>query len=234
MSKNEDIIFVAEIGLNHNGNFGLLYELIKQASLANANIVKFQLGWRSSPNEINALTENDINHIFKCCDYYNIEPMFSIFNIDALKLVSEKKLKYFKVASRTLIDDMILVENIIKLNKTTFISLGMWDKNNFPFKKSKNIKYLWCKSKYPTYPWELKNFPKNFEKEGYYGYSDHSIGIDLPILAISRGAKLIEKHFTLDKSDTTIRDHALSATPDELKLLIDLGRSIRRNLNLGI
>ena len=42
------------------------------------------------------------------------------------------------------------------------------------------------------------------------------------------------KHFTLDKSDTTIRDHALSATPSEFKNLVKLGRLIKKNLNLGV
>ena len=47
------MLFIAEIGLNHNGNFGLLHELIKQASFAGADIAKFQLGWKAKKNEIN-------------------------------------------------------------------------------------------------------------------------------------------------------------------------------------
>ena len=45
---------------------------------------------------------------------------------------------------------------------------------------------------------------------------------------------MIEKHFTLNKSDTTIRDHALSATPDEFKLLTNLGKDIFKRLSNGI
>jgi sialic acid synthase SpsE len=48
----EKVLFIAEIGLNHNGNFGLLYELIKQASSSGADIAKFQLGWRANKDEI--------------------------------------------------------------------------------------------------------------------------------------------------------------------------------------
>ena len=47
-------------------------------------------------------------------------------------------------------------------------------------------------------------------------------------------AKIIEKHFTLDKSNTTIRDHALSATPSEFKLLVDLGNDISKKINIGV
>ena len=46
------MIFIAELGLNHNGNFGLCYELIKQAKYAGANIVKFQLGWKGKEGEL--------------------------------------------------------------------------------------------------------------------------------------------------------------------------------------
>ena len=47
------MIFIAEIGLNHNGNLDLCHELIRQAKLAGADIAKFQLGWRAKKDEIN-------------------------------------------------------------------------------------------------------------------------------------------------------------------------------------
>ena len=53
-------------------------------------------------------------------------------------------------------------------------------------------------------------------------------------MAVSRGAHVIEKHFTLDKSDTTIRDHALSATPQEFFQMVQIGSQIRKNLNMGV
>ena len=56
----------------------------------------------------------------------------------------------------------------------------------------------------------------------------------MPLVAISRGAKVIEKHFTLDKSSTVVRDHVLSATPDEFKDLVDIGREINKKIEFGI
>lgn len=56
----------------------------------------------------------------------------------------------------------------------------------------------------------------------------------MPLLAISRGASVIEKHFTLDKSDQTIRDHTLSATPEEFENMTKIGRDIFSKLKLGI
>ncbi len=228
------MIFVAEIGLNHNGNMGLLFELIKQSSHAGADIAKFQLGWRSGEGEINNLGFEEIDLILKCCEYHKIEPMFSIFNKKALELAEKFNFNYFKIASRTVIDEPDLVKTIINYGKKTFISLGMWEKSEKPFAYRDNVNYLWCKSKYPSLPWDLEKFPKKFVNKDFDGYSDHSIGIEIALMAIMRGATIIEKHFTLDKSDTTIRDHALSATPSEFLELVKIGRNIKKNLDLGI
>ena len=60
------------------------------------------------------------------------------------------------------------------------------------------------------------------------------MGIETCLLAISRGAKVIEKHFTLDKSDQTIRDHSLSATPDEFLNMVKIGREICKKIEKKI
>ena len=229
-----DITFIAEIGLNHNGNFGLLFELIKQASISKADIAKFQLGWRAGSGEINQLLEEDISHILKCCEYHEIKPMFSVFTNEAFDLLHKFDMENFKIASRTVKDNPELVDRILKLHKRTFLSLGMWDNDSKPFSSYNNVEYLWCKSQYPTYPWDLKNFPNDFISQGFHGYSDHTVGIEVALSAIMRGASVVEKHFTLDKSDTTIRDHALSATPDEFAMLVQLGKNMRKNYISGI
>ena len=94
---------------------------------------------------------------------------------------------------------------------------------------------MWCQSNYPTFNDDLKNyFLKKFQKDHIVGYSDHSIGIEMSLLAIVRGAQIIEKHFTLDKSNITTRDHSLSATPEEFRNLINLGRDIEKKIIAGI
>ena len=160
--------------------------------------------------------------------------MFSIFNKESLEMVKELNLEKYKIASRTVVGDINLVKEIVNLNKKTFISLGMWEEEYLPITGKENIDYLWCRSKYPTEFNDLKNFPKDFKKSNYIGYSDHSIGIDMPLVAISRGAKVIEKHFTLDKTNTVVRDHVLSATPDEFKDLVNIGREINKKIEFGI
>ncbi len=229
------MIYIAEIGMNYNGNFGLCYELIKQAKLSGANIAKFQLGWRDGPNEINQLDLQKVKKIIEWCKSFNIEPLFSIISKKGYEIIKKTKITKIKIASRSLKYDFNLVKKIVSENKKKeiIISLGMWNKKNLPF-KNKNVKYLWCVSKYPAFNEDLRKFPKKFSKNLFFGYSDHTIGIETCLLAISRGAKLIEKHFTLDKSDTTIRDHALSATPEEFRNMVNIGNEISKKLELGI
>jgi len=228
------MVFIAEIGLNHNGNFNLCYEMIKQAKNSGADIVKFQLGWRSAKHEINYITPKILSDLIEWSNYFEIKIMFSIFTEDHFKMIKKFNPEYYKIASRTLVENLPLVKNIIKTNKKIFISTGMLKSSRFPIRKNKNINILWCKSKYPTYLDDLKKFPKNFLNSKYQGYSDHCIGIETCLLAISRGAQIIEKHFTLDKSDKTIHDHVISATPSEFKSLVQIGRDINKKINYGI
>ena len=231
--NSKQLTFIAEIGLNHNGNFGLFFELIKQASLAGADFAKFQLGWRDKEDEINNLGDKEIELIKKCCNFHSIKPLFSIFTNKAYELAKKHNFSEYKIASRTVVDNKELVKEILNEKKRTFISLGMTDEKT-PFGITNNIEYLWCKSEYPALPWVLNDMPKDFTNTNLSGYSDHSVGIEVALMAITRGANVIEKHFTLDKSDTTIRDHALSSTPSEFKNLVRLGRLIKKNLNLGV
>ena len=137
-----NITFIAEIGMNHNGNFDLCFELIKQAKLSGANIVKFQLGWRDKPGEINCINSKIIKQLISWSNYFEIEIMFSIISDEAYKIIKPFKLKKYKIASRTVLDNLPLVKKILKEKKDTIISLGMWKKKKLPIPKNKNISYV--------------------------------------------------------------------------------------------
>jgi N,N'-diacetyllegionaminate synthase len=228
------MIFIAEIGLNYNGHLNLSYEMIRQAKMAGADVAKFQLGWRGKEGEMNFLDLEALQKLEQWCKWFDIEFMVSIITREAYDLAKQVNFNRYKIASRTVKDDLTLVNQIVDEGKETYISLGMWDQPKLPITGKGNIKYLYCKSLYPSMPWDMVNLPKDFNNSLYYGYSDHTVGIEVALLAITRGAKVIEKHFTLDKSDTTIRDHALSATPDEFRMMTELGSSIEKHLQIGV
>jgi sialic acid synthase SpsE len=221
--------FVAEIGLNHDGSFDLAYELIRQAKLAGATAAKFQLGWRNDPAEINHIDLERARTLRAWCEYHELELLASIFTDDALELARAIELPAYKIASRTVVDRPDLCERILADGKPTYVSLGMWEGSTWPFgRPSEQLRYLFCIAKYPARPADVAALPERFGADGWYGYSDHTQGIAACLLALARGAHLIEKHFTLDKTSQVIRDHVLSATPDEFRALCEHGGELGR------
>jgi N,N'-diacetyllegionaminate synthase len=226
------MLFVAEIGLNHDGNPHLAHELIRAAKLSGAHIAKFQFGWRNKPEEINFIDPARAEQYRRWCDHWGIEMMASIITEDALDLAKGVDLPRYKIASRTVVDNPKLCERVIAEGRETFVSLGMWEQAAFPFgPPTEKLRYIYCRSKYPTYPHDL-NLPASFSPNTHYGYSDHCSGIEACLLAIARGAQFIEKHLTMNKTSQVIRDHILSATPAELQSLTTTGDAMARLVNV--
>jgi N,N'-diacetyllegionaminate synthase len=100
--------------------------------------------------------------------------------------------------------------------------------------KKENITVLHCNTEYPT-PYEDVNLLAMLTiKEAFkvkVGYSDHTLGIEIPIAAVALGASVIEKHFTLDKNMEG-PDHKASLEPHELKAMIDAIRNIEKALGM--
>ena len=79
----------------------------------------------------------------------------------------------------------------------------------------------------------LKGLPKNFNNLEISGYSDHSVGIEVALTAIARGATVIEKHFTLNRT-LPGPDHAASLEPHELKAMVVAIRNIEKAMGDGV
>lgn len=227
------MLIVAEIGLNHDGRWDRAYELIRQAQLCGADIAKFQFGWRKDPGEINHITPAIAVRLKEWCEHFGIEFMASIISDDSLALAKEVRPRRYKIASRTVIDNPALVERVLSEAQETFISLGWWireGRTGWPFgPPNDHVRYIYCQSSYPTYPSQLRELPAVFSDQGYYGFSDHTIGTEACLLAIARGARFVEKHFTLDKTIVSVHnDHILSADPAELRDIHVHGRALGR------
>ena len=214
---------IAEIGQNHNGDMDLALELIKAAKRGGADVAKFQVysakdlfTKKDNPwYEYNCKTElsfDNLKTLKDLCNKQNIEFMASVFDIERISWLEQLEVSSYKIASRSIYDD-ILINNVIKTKKPVLISLGMWKKKDLPTYKG-DVKYLYCISKYPT-PLKEINFT-DIDFNQYYGFSDHTIGNTASMIALSRGAQIIEKHFTLDKNMYGPA-HSCSMTEDELK-----------------
>lgn len=227
---------ISEIGINYNADFRKIEEMVRQSAFGGADFAKFQLYssqrvFGDDSRKHNELTFEQTKEISEICKFYEIEFFASVFDSERLAWCNEIGVKYFKIASRTVVKEPELCEEIISQGKTTYISLGFWNHYNsdgsvskLPYdrKKHKNIHYLHCISKYPTASRDYKSFVYD---ENVIGLSDHSYGISFMLLNLSRGAEIIEKHFTLSKS-LEGNDHIGSMDLDELINLRKYGDEI--------
>jgi N,N'-diacetyllegionaminate synthase len=141
-------------------------------------------------------------------------------------------MKRYKIAAQKAGDEF-LGGHIYAEGKETFVSLDRHSPYANYHKAQKNARLIWCKSKYPTYPDDIRKAMPDFGGD-WFGYSDHMHGIDACLLAVARGAQYIEKHFCLDKTDLTVRDTVFSATPDEFSEMVRIGNGIARLLHAGV
>lgn len=218
---------IAEIGQNHNGDMDLAKRLIHVAKECGADVAKFQVYDARAlfPKENNPwyeynctteLSRIQVHDLANECAKIGIEFMASVFDVERVQWLEDVGVKRYKIASRS-IKDQPLINRLKETVKPILISLGMWDGTDFPDISSPGgVEFLYCVSKYPTLLSDL-NFSK-IDFNRYTGFSDHSIGITASLLALARGARIIEKHFTLDK-DLYGPDHSGSMTPDELKAI---------------
>lgn len=228
------IEIIAELNPQHHGDLGVLFEMIRQAREGGADLAKIQLydaeellGPQWNYLE---LDRDQLRSIKDYCDYVGIALMASVFDRTRLEWCEELGLEHYKIASRTVVDDPGLCEEILDLDKVTFVSLGQWTGSDLPFGDRPTARHLFCVSKYPTLAADLQGFPSDFPAQGLDGYSDHTIGIDWSLLAVARGAAVIEKHFTLSKDANcaTERGHSGSMDLGDLVLLRRIGDGLFR------
>jgi N,N'-diacetyllegionaminate synthase len=174
----------------------------------------------------------------------NIKFLSSPFDIDSINFLNKLNLDFIKIPSGE-IDNFFYLKNIAKLNKKLILSTGMSNIKeienaiNLLTKfgtKRKNINLLHCHTDYPSEPQNLnlkaiQTLKKKFKLN--VGYSDHSVGIEAPIIAVSYGSKIIEKHLTLDKSFPG-PDHSSSLEPFEFKKMVTAIRNTEKMLGNGI
>lgn len=218
------MIVVAEVGSNHKGVESLAYEYIRQAALCGCDIVKFQLGHdkddpvRGKPNE----WMEDLVH---CADEYGITFLASCFSLESLERL-EPYSDRVKIASQYAFSHHSNedYDAFIGYAKELFRYVYVSD-----MKPREGIFRIYCQAKYPTMPWEVE-MPDAFGFDAAYGYSSHTPGIEDGLIAASRGAMYIEKHFTLDKTEESIKDNHFALTPDEMAALVTLSKGIERIL----
>jgi N-acetylneuraminate synthase/N,N'-diacetyllegionaminate synthase len=229
---------IAEIGQNHNGDLGLARELIHAAAENGADVAKFQVfaaaalfSRENNPwYEYNLSTElrrEQVAELAQECRRAGIEFMASVFDAERIAWLEEAGVTRYKVASRS-VSDRALLAALAATGKPLLVSLGMWEGEEFPaIEAPGGVQFLYCISKYPTELADVQLGGVDFKR--FAGFSDHTLGLSAAMAALARGARIVEKHFTLDK-DLFGPDHACSMTPAELRRLHEFRRELEQLL----
>ena len=180
----------------------------------------------------------------KYCDKKGIVFLSSPFDLDSIEFLDQLGLNIFKVPSGE-ITNLPYLRKLGSLNKQVIMSTGMADlkevKESLDLLIScgtnkEGITILHCNTEYPT-PFDDVNLKAMLtirdELGAKVGYSDHTLGIEVPVAAVALGAEVIEKHFTLDKNMEG-PDHKASLEPDELTAMVGAIRNIETALGSGI
>ena len=248
MSDNS-VMIIAEAGVNHNGSVDLALKMIDKAYEAGADYIKFQTfkasslvschakkaryqvantksdGTQLSMLEKLELSFDDFIRLKEHCEKVGIGFMSTPFDLESALFLNDIGLEIFKVGSGD-INNKILLDKIASFKKEVILSTGMSDLYDIDKAMSVlegcKVSLLHCTTEYPC-PYESVNMRAMQTLKDRYdvtvGYSDHTRGLEIAFMAVAMGARIIEKHFTLDRNMEG-PDQISSLQPDELKAMV--------------
>ncbi len=252
-TKNK-VFIIAEIGNNHEGNFEIAKKMIIKAAESGADAVKFQTfvpenissGDHSRLKRLNKFkfSFEQFEKLALIARENNIIFFSTPFDIESAKFLNKIQ-PLFKIASG---DNNFypLIKVVKSFGKPVILSTGCADLENikkiyseikkFDDKNTDtnylNFAFLHCVSSYPV-PVDQANLASIIHLRKHFpnieiGYSDHTLGIEAAVSSVFAGARIIEKHFTLDKNFSDFRDHNLSADPVDMKNLVQKVREAEK------
>lgn len=257
------VMIIAEAGVNHNGSLELAKKLVLEAKNAGADYVKFQsfkaeklVSKHASKADYQKITtgnnesqfdmikklelsENDHIELIKYCQQVGIGFSSSPFDLEGIGYLASLGVDFFKIPSGE-ITNLPYLRELTKFDLPIILSTGMASleevANALAVLKGCNVTVLHCNTEYPTPMSDVNLLAMLTIRDNLkvkVGYSDHTLGIEIPVAAVALGAEVIEKHFTLDKNMTG-PDHRASLEPLELKQMVMAIRNIEKALGNGV
>ena len=232
------VFVIAEAGINHNGKLKNAIKLIDIAARARVDAVKFQLfnprffiNRNKLPKAFKRFLGLEFSlenwkKIIKYCKKKKLIFFVSVFDEESLTIIKKLNIKIIKIPSGE-INNIQLLKKINKTKLRVILSTGMSTLEEIKVALKNlnkcNVQVLHCVSEYPT---RLKSINLNYistlkkilKKE--IGFSDHSLGSDVPALAVAAGATIIEKHITYNKNQK-LGDHKMSVNEKELTEMVN-------------
>ncbi|MBL7074370.1 N-acetylneuraminate synthase family protein [candidate division KSB1 bacterium] len=257
ISDESPCFVIAEIGNNYNGGFEKAKDLVDAALWAGASCAKFQMRsmeslYRQAGFETNhredlgteyvldllnrfQLSDDDMFRIFDYCREKGILPLCTPYDMESLKKLEGYGMEAFKLASADLTNHE-MIETMAQTRNPLFCSVGMSTDEEIVLAvdllKKHGAQYvlMQCNSTYPPPFKDINlNYMRTLKRYGHcpVGYSGHERGISVAIAAVAMGAKVLEKHLTLDKGMEG-NDHKISLLPEEFKAMVQGIREVEQ------
>ena len=182
------------------------------------------------------LSHEDHLELMSYCEERNINFFSTAFDVEGVHYLNDLGLSFFKIPSGE-ITNYPYLKAVALYKKPVVMSTGMCSEKDIEKALEVLVKFglsmemisiLHCNTEYPT-PMKDVNLKAMLTIQEKFktkvGYSDHTLGIEVPVAAVALGAHVIEKHFTLDKT-LPGPDHVASLEPDELKAMVKAIRNI--------
>lgn len=256
-SDKNKVFIIAEIGNNHNGSYEKAIELINKCISLEVDCVKFQMrhlshvyreaSLKKSGDDLGTeyvidlldrfeLTIEEHEKLKKYCDLNNILYLCTPWDIKSIQVLEGFDLPAYKVASADL-TNLPLLDRLSEIKKPLILSTGMATEEEvittvaFLNERKTNFTLLHCNSTYPA-PYQdinLNWMRRLKEIHPKVGYSGHERGIAVSLAAVALGAKVLERHITLDRKMEG-PDHAASLEYEDFKNLVEGIRQVEQSL----
>ena len=259
---NNKVFIIAEAGDNHNGSIDLAKKLIEVALEAKADAVKFQtfkteeviskmakmaeyqkknLGIEESQFDMVKKLElsfEDFEELKRYTEDKGLMFLSTPFDLESCDFLNNLGLNIFKIPSGE-ITNLPYLRKINSFKKDVILSTGMAALDEIQAAldvlKDCKVSLLHCTTEYPC-PYDAVNMNAMLTMKEKFnlpvGYSDHTQGIEIPVMAAAMGAQIIEKHFTLDKNMEGPY-HKASLEPYELKQMVKAIRNVEKAFGDG-
>lgn len=244
--------FIAEIGSNHCKDLKHTFTLVEKLWKNGADGIKFQLfeaerlysrntpafpGEKELPYNISKAVELPriwLKDLKSGVEEYGADFLCSPFSLEDVDVLEEIGVCAYKVASSE-INDVVLIKHIATTKKPIFLSVGMAKLLDIELALETINKFgpcevylLQCTALYPTPPDEVNLLAMNSMRDTFgceIGFSDHTLGIHISLAAVALGARVIEKHVTMDRT-LEGPDHSFALMPEEFGDMIAKSREI--------
>jgi len=246
VGEGKKVFIIAEIGVNHEGNFEKCVNLFKKAKFSGADAVKLQTvnpdySYAKGTKSYNEFKDTDFSDqqyskLKKIANKLNLvffSTPGSLLEVDRIIKIGAQAIKI----SSGLSTNLPLIKYASEKKLPLIISTGMAYKNEIKEAlnstgSNKRVAILKCTSLYPA-PDDSLNISSINELKSLFntvvGFSDHTLDDLSCISAVAAGAKIIEKHFTLNKNKFG-KDHKISLEPREFKIMVDKIRRVEKML----